>query len=127
MSERAPSRYETRDVDPRLPLYTGISALSLLVVVLCIVWLISGGANGIPSLWAGGPFEQPLNSDGPALEDDPRGDLLTARQAAQHQLESYGWVDRDRDVVHIPIEHAIDLYVARNSGSGTPGMDGDGQ
>lgn len=113
-TERQPPGYETRDVDLRLPLYTGMSVLALLVVVLFVVWLLSGGAGGgIPSLWTSSLFEQPLKGPAPSLESDPRGELLRARQKAKARLESYGWVDRRHGIVHIPIERAIDLYASR--------------
>jgi hypothetical protein len=38
------------------------------------------------------------------------------KQAAERRLSSYGWVDRGRGVVHVPIERAIDLYVAEEGG-----------
>ena len=39
-----------------------------------------------------------------------RGQLL--RETQRRQLESYGWADRPRGVIHIPIDRAIDLYLA---------------
>lgn len=30
---------------------------------------------------------------------------------ARQRLARYGWVDRQRGIVHIPIEHAIDRYL----------------
>jgi hypothetical protein len=123
-TERQPPGYETRDVDLRLPLYTAMSVLVLLVVVLFVVWLLSGGAGGgIPSLWTSSLFEQPLKGPAPALESDPRGELGRSRQQAQARLESYGWIDRSQGIVHIPIERAMDLYAshpARERDGGSP-------
>ena len=34
-------------------------------------------------------------------------------QAQRVRLDSFGWVDRTRGVVHIPVDAAIDLVVAR--------------
>jgi hypothetical protein len=52
----------------------------------------------------------------PRLQVDPVGDLsaLRAREAAQ--LGGYGWVDRQAGVVHIPIDRAMELLVARRAG-----------
>lgn len=33
------------------------------------------------------------------------------RQAAEERLRSYGWVDRARGIVHVPIEVAIEQYL----------------
>jgi hypothetical protein len=38
------------------------------------------------------------------------------RGRAQQRLASYGWVDRASAVAHIPIDRAIDLYVATDGG-----------
>lgn len=43
---------------------------------------------------------------------------LPAQQRAE--LDSFGWVDRARRVVHIPIERAIDLAAARARRGETP-------
>lgn len=45
--------------------------------------------------------------------------VATELKAAQLQkLASYGWVDRDRGVVHLPIERAIDLWIERSRVAG---------
>jgi hypothetical protein len=41
---------------------------------------------------------------------EQRGPSLERQQRAV--LDGYGWVDRDRGIVHIPIQRAIDLVVA---------------
>lgn len=33
------------------------------------------------------------------------------RQAAEQRLHSYGWVDRARGIVHVPLEVAIEQYL----------------
>lgn len=38
---------------------------------------------------------------------------LADRASALERLESYGWVDRERGVVHIPIGRAFGLYLER--------------
>jgi len=55
---------------------------------------------------------QPLPPE-PRLQTDPHGDLLKLREAEDHILNSYGWVDRNAGVVRIPIEQAMKLTVAR--------------
>jgi hypothetical protein len=44
-------------------------------------------------------------------------DGVNRHGAARRWLDSYGWVDRQRGVVHVPIETAIDMLVARRSGA----------
>ena len=42
-------------------------------------------------------------------------------RALPERLNSYGWVDRERRVVHIPIERAKQLYLSRQHPSGRAG------
>jgi hypothetical protein len=52
----------------------------------------------------------------PRLQVDPIGDLAALRAREAAQLNGYGWVDRQAGVVHIPIERAMELLVARRGG-----------
>lgn len=52
----------------------------------------------------------------PRLQVDPLGDLDTLRAREAAQLNGYGWVDRQAGVVHIPIDRAMELLVARRAG-----------
>ncbi|MBW0000263.1 MAG: hypothetical protein JO015_14270 [Verrucomicrobia bacterium] len=49
----------------------------------------------------------------PALQVNPRIDLQTYRTRADHDLNSYGWIDQGQGVAKIPIERAMDLLLAR--------------
>lgn len=42
---------------------------------------------------------------------------IELREKQQQRLRSYGWVDRDRGIVHIPIDDAIDIYLSRGGQS----------
>ena len=50
---------------------------------------------------------------GPQLQVDPRSDLATFRNEETAQLNSYGWVDRSKGVVHIPIARAMGEIAAK--------------
>jgi len=49
----------------------------------------------------------------PRLETAPTLDLQAMRDAEDKMLTSYGWVDRQKGVVRIPIAQAIDLLAER--------------
>ena len=49
----------------------------------------------------------------PRLQSDPRDDLENLRQAEDHVLDTYGWVDRNAGIVRIPIDRAMQLTVER--------------
>ena len=62
-----------------------------------------------------------------ALHYKRQADYARLRQASEHQdlarrrlLSEYGWVDRSAGIVHIPVERAMDLVLAR-AGAGAPG------
>jgi hypothetical protein len=49
----------------------------------------------------------------PRLETDERSEINDFRRREEEQLNRYGWVDQPAGVVHIPIERAMQLVVAR--------------
>ncbi len=52
----------------------------------------------------------------PRLQARPIEDLLTLRAAEDERLHNYAWVDREKGVARVPIERAIDLFLARRGG-----------
>lgn len=60
----------------------------------------------------------------PALQPDPKVDLQTYKSQAEHDLGSYGWVDRSQGVAKIPIERAMALLAARGVPVRPPVQDG---
>lgn len=68
------------------------------------------------------PQNQPLLQPFPALpanptENTPVTDMIAMRKAEEKVLKHYGWVDKQRGIVHIPIEQAKDLYAAQVAGA----------
>lgn len=49
----------------------------------------------------------------PMLESDERGQFKDFLLKQEDQLNSYGWVDQQAGIAHIPIERAINLIVER--------------
>ena len=49
----------------------------------------------------------------PRLETDERTELNDFRLAEEQTLNSYGWVDQNAGLVHIPIERAMQLIAQR--------------
>ena len=49
----------------------------------------------------------------PRLEENERSQLRGVIQDQDRKIETYDWVDKDRGVVKIPIERAMDLLVQR--------------
>jgi hypothetical protein len=61
------------------------------------------------------PDQKPLTRfPKPNLQlDDGHADSVALAAQQEARLNSYGWVDRTNGIVHIPIERAMDLIVAR--------------
>ncbi|HLK62786.1 MAG TPA: hypothetical protein VKU19_05075 [Bryobacteraceae bacterium] len=49
----------------------------------------------------------------PRLEQTPITDLQAFRMAEDRDLSSYGWVDQQKGIVHVPIDRAIDMLVQK--------------
>jgi hypothetical protein len=49
----------------------------------------------------------------PRLQTNPAADLTGLRAREDRDLTAYYWVDRDKGIVHIPIEEAMKQIVAR--------------
>jgi hypothetical protein len=111
MSEPFPLRQES-DRLPRSVLLT-IAVTASVVSALAIAastWLGRVWSPVSPRPAAQAPA-QLFGIEQTLIDHSERGLSLQRRQRAR--LESYGWVDRDAGVAHVPIERAIDLCVER--------------
>lgn len=106
--------YEPRDISIRLVIWAAVGTLALVVVVLVALWFSLAPAGGAPPLTAPGFFAGEQRAPGePPLQGNPVEDLQRREEFARRRLDSYGWVDGQRGIVHIPIDRAMALYVKR--------------
>jgi hypothetical protein len=96
---------------------TGVIVLGVLALILAglygaYIWL--AGANLAPPP-AGRLTTHQIDLQ-PHLQTHPQSDLETLRRHKQAVLESYGWVDRDKGIAHIPITRAMALMAERKQG-----------
>jgi hypothetical protein len=49
----------------------------------------------------------------PRLQQEPAAEIASFRAAEERRLHGYGWVDKEKGVVHIPIEEAMRLAIER--------------
>ena len=59
---------------------------------------------------------------GPLLQIRPEQDLHHMQQANAVDLRTYGWTDRRQGIVHVPIDHAMDLIAQRGLPPVSPGL-----
>jgi len=114
--EKPGPRHEESDVNV---FAIGRFAFALAAVIAVCMFLLFGFFNFLINRNGG---ERPKASDfsrngqlppQPRLEERPALELKAFRDAEDHELNSYGWVDQKNGVVHIPIDRAIDLLAQR--------------
>jgi len=113
----SPVHHETSDVSVSAVFGFGIGLVVSAIVIYMLVWGVfvyfSGRAvrRGATDR-ATAPQQERLPPE-PRLQTDPRADLGALRDAEEHALTTYGWVDRKSGVVRIPIERAMKLTIER--------------
>jgi hypothetical protein len=120
MSEHTPegasgaAQHETTDVHSRpLALSALVLAASVAAVCLFLIWffgLLEGTAKRHdPRL---SPLAGSQSPPAPRLQTNPATDLDQMREAEDWVLSSYRWIDKERGIVQLPIDRAIDLLLA---------------
>jgi hypothetical protein len=111
-------RHETSDVNIRAILGFGAALALVAVVVHVLLWLLfmyfqSREASGAARLLPLAVEQQNRLPAEPRLQTNPRQDLSDLRTREDQVLGSYGWVDKERGIVRIPIDEAMRLTVER--------------
>ena len=97
---------------------TVIAALVVLLTLVMCLWaarLLAGHERAQRPSLIFPEAALPRPSEASAIEQESFGRVPQARVdrlAQRERLSSYGWVQRERGTVHIPIDRAIDLYLA---------------
>ena len=62
----------------------------------------------------------------PRLQTQPFKDIYLLKQGNNERLTAYGWADKANGIVHIPIDHAIELTLQHGlpTRAGEPGVAG---
>jgi hypothetical protein len=116
--------FETRDANVRVVTWFAvILVLSAIVIHFAcagLYWLFARQhpSPDPPSRIAFNP--QPVAPE-PRLQNNPTMDLESFAKDQNTRLNSYGWIDRERGVIHIPIERAMDLIAERGLPTRGPG------
>jgi len=108
------AQHEHIDIGSRF-IWTAFAVLliSVAALVLIVLWLF-------PLSTTDRTLRLPLPSyPAPRLQQSPREDLAQFRAERLRALNSYGWVDQSKGVVHIPIDEAM-RRVAQEGIAGWP-------
>lgn len=104
--------YEPTDwrLGPVALVYVGVVVL---LVISCFVLIAA-----YPSALSDVPRTLDIAPPGPRLQTDASGDLRQFRAEQEKRLNTYYWIDKQKGIVHIPIEQAIKELAA----NGVPGF-----
>lgn len=116
--------HETRDVSVRVVTWF---AIGLIISGICIFVAMIGlyrffkheqPSPEPPSRIA---FHPQNSAPEPRLQTVPKADLERLRASDDRQLNSYGWIDKQRGIINIPIERAMELIAERGLPTRGPG------
>jgi hypothetical protein len=120
--------YERTDADVRSLLKFAFALFVILVaVIFSMKWMFFYFAKSQQLGPPASPFENArVLPPQPRLQVQPHLDLQAYCEDQLRQLESYGWVDPQNEVVRIPVDRAMDLVLQRGlptrpAGSAAPG------
>lgn len=100
----APGEYSPQAIAVRPIAAVAAGIVAVIGIALVAARFVAGGIAE-PAVTPG-----PVRTAEPPLQPHPARDLAAYRAEKERQLESYGWVDRDHGIAHIPIERAMALY-----------------
>lgn len=125
--ENPETHYERRDLSPHgvLLFLVGLAVVSVLIYFM--LWGFYGYLNAFRQQKArpaaplqtahdnlNPPSEEVIQRfPEPRLQPNPAADLNKFRAQEEEILNSYGWVDQQAGVAHIPIDQAMDIIAAR--------------
>ena len=103
-------------IDIKKILIIGAGSLSLFAISCVIAYFMLRHAKNEYDAQGRPPEPAMIGKDEIGIVDQPEFDkdsrLQEWKAAKQHRLNSYGWVDRKKDLIHIPIDKAIDQVVS---------------
>ena len=104
-------KYEAEDVSGK---WMGAIGAAIVVTAIILIFLMWGFYDHLQQNYGhGAPLPEAKNLERydappqPDLEPNPVGSYREFRRAENEKLNDYGWVDREKGIVHIPIQQAM--------------------
>jgi hypothetical protein len=112
------TRHETSDINIRGVFAFAAGLFMTAVLVHFLVWLLFMFFNGREAMKVAPQYplaagQQNRVPPEPRLQTNPREDLRELRANEDAILNDYGWVDKNKGLVHIPIRQAMKLTIER--------------
>jgi hypothetical protein len=110
--------HETSDVNIVAILGFGAGLLAAAVIVHLLIFVLfryfeSREGARVPAEYPLARSQEDRVPPEPRLQTDPRQDMSDLRAKEDEWLGSYGWVDRNADIVRIPVDAAMKLTLER--------------
>ncbi len=116
ITENPNTAYEHKDVNVKSIAWFGVGLLTLTIVAMVLVWVLLASLDNSrtdatsPSALMVPP--EPRLQPNPVDQSISQAELLQQETARQEKLlNSYGWVDKEAGMVHMPIDEAMKLTV----------------
>jgi hypothetical protein len=109
-------------IDIKKILLVGLGSLTVFALSAVVAYFILRHDTAMYDERGRPPVPTEIGKDEIGIVDQPEFDgdhrLEEWKATRQRRLNSYGWVDRKKNLIHIPIDKAIDQVVAESAGSG---------
>jgi hypothetical protein len=112
----AETGHETSDLGAKnIALFgAGLAVLITVALLVCyalVVWMRESEARRAEPPSPLAVTREPTS--GPQLLVEPGRALKAMRQQEEARLKSYGWIDQEKGIVHVPIERAIEMLAEK--------------
>lgn len=87
-----------------------LGVVTTMAIALAVAYLLGGSHRQVT---------QTLHPDINGIETSPfstEAQGLAEHATEEHQLATYGWIDREHRIIHVPIGVAFDLWLAQHGG-----------
>jgi len=108
--------HEASDVNIRAIAGFAIGLVVVAIVIhFALYWLLAYYSKREAELREPITYVEPGDEPPPAprLQVAPQADLAELRAAEEQALHSYGWIDRDKNIVRLPIDRAMEIIAER--------------
>jgi hypothetical protein len=112
-ASRSDPGYEKRDLEPRtIALFAAGGAVVILLAAALAFWMVQSATKRYSARQSARP-PAPAATPEPRLQVQGSNDLREMRKAEESLLNTYGWLDREKGLVRIPVERAMELLAKK--------------